>query len=86
MTKEERLKIINIHKVDDAYTDDVDFEKLAKMTIGYSGADLSSVLNESLLISVQQDKVKADQECIDIAFKQHLVKGHEKDCDDKSNQ
>lgn len=86
MTKEERLKIINIHKVDEAYTDNVDFEKLAKMTIGYSGADLSSILNESLLISVHHNKEKVDQACLDIAFKQHLVKGHEKDSGDNRNQ
>ena len=79
MTKEERMQIINIHKKDENFADDTDFEKLAKITTGFSGAEIASILNEAVLISIHEGKDKADNTCIDKAFCQLITKGHKKD-------
>lgn len=79
MTKEERMKIINIHKIKDAYDESVDFNQLSKITIGCSGADIADILNNALLISVMDGKEKVDKESLEKAFNQHLFEGHQND-------
>lgn len=76
-TKEERKKIINIHKVKDAYDETVDFDMFAKNTQGMSGADISAILNEALLISIDEGKEKVDAKDLDKAFTQHIFEGHQ---------
>lgn len=75
-TAEERMKIINIHKVDNAYDETVNFESFAKLTRGLSGADISAILNDALLISIADGKEKVDKISLDKAFNQHLLEGH----------
>lgn len=76
MTKEDRMKIINVHSRDLLFDSDVDLEKLAQMTIGLSGADIQSILNEAALISVSNDKDCIDKDSIDEAFTKKILKGH----------
>lgn len=54
---EERRFIINIHKKDKPFAKEVDWEKIAKMTTGFSGADLENMLNEAA-IAIVRDKRK----------------------------
>lgn len=77
MTKEERKKIINIHKIEDAYDETVDFDHFATITRGCSGADISSILNEALLISISEGKEKVSKQDLEKAFNQHLFEGHQ---------
>ena len=83
-TKEERLQIINLYTKDKNFSDDVDFKQLAKETIGFSPAEIKSLINEATLISIQDNKDLIDRESIDKAVYKILLKGHMKDSDDRN--
>lgn len=51
---EERRFIINIHKKNKPMSKDIDWEQVARMTTGFSGADLENMLNEAA-ISIVRD-------------------------------
>ncbi len=78
-TKEERLEIINIHKVKDSYDETVDFDAFANKTRGLAGADIASILNEALLIAIKNGQEKVDNIALEKAFNQILLKGHKSD-------
>ena len=46
-----REAILNVHAKGKPMADDVDLNKIAKITTGYSGADLSNLLNEAAIIA-----------------------------------
>jgi len=52
----DRLEILKVHARRRPMAPDVDLERLAAMTIGYSGADLANLLNEAAIIAVQAGK------------------------------
>ena len=83
-TPEERLEVIQIYAKNKKFAEDVDFEMLAKETIGFSPAEIESVMNEATLISVQNNKRFVDRKCIDDAIFKMIMKGHAKD-DSKRN-
>lgn len=78
-TPEERMEVINIYKENKSFTEDVDFDVLAKETIGFSPADIEALINEATLISIQDEKVAIDRESIDKAIYKTLLKGHAKE-------
>ena len=78
-TPEERLEIINIYTQNKKFAEDVNFELLAKETIGFSPADIEALLNEAALISVQNKKRFIDRKSIDDAIYKKLLKGHAKE-------
>lgn len=86
MTKEERRAIIDIHKQGKQFDRTVDFNQLAKMTIGFSGADIENILNESVINSIMHGKEAVDSESLDNAFYQVMLRGHRKESnpEDKS--
>ncbi len=51
----DRLEILRVHAGKRPLGDDVDLERLAAITVGYSGADLANLLNEAAIIAVQED-------------------------------
>jgi cell division protease FtsH len=58
-TEDGRRQILNIHTAGVTLGEDVRLERLAKITPGFSGADLANVVNEAALLAVrnQQDFV-----------------------------
>ena len=52
--RESRKKIFEIHTKDKPLADDVDLEELAKDSEGYTGADISAVCNEAVMIAVRK--------------------------------
>ncbi|MHB7981307.1 cell division protein FtsH [Clostridium sporogenes] len=78
-TPEERLEIINIYSKNKCFNKEVDFTNLAKQTIGFSPAQIESLINEAVLISIQYNKDNIDTECIDKAMYKILLKGHAKE-------
>jgi len=76
-TPEERLEIIKMYSNNKLFAENVDFNSMAKQTIGFSPADIKSLLNEATLISVQLNKQLVDRECIDKAIFKKALKGHE---------
>ncbi|HFJ9376472.1 TPA: ATP-dependent metallopeptidase FtsH/Yme1/Tma family protein [Bacillus paranthracis] len=73
---QEREEIIHIHAEGKVFAEDVSFSNLAKQTIGFSGADIKSLLNEAVLISIQDEKDAIDMNCIDKALFKVIMKGH----------
>ncbi|MES3628620.1 MAG: ATP-dependent zinc metalloprotease FtsH [Longimonas sp.] len=50
-TREARRAILKIHAKDKPFHEDVDLDKIASSTPGFSGADLENLLNESALLA-----------------------------------
>ena len=51
-----REAILNVHAKGKPMADDVDLNKIAKITTGYSGADLSNLLNEAAIIAAKKEQ------------------------------
>ncbi len=51
-----REKILNVHAKGKPIAQDVDLPKIAKLTPGFTGADLANLLNESALLTARRNK------------------------------
>ncbi|MCP3867846.1 MAG: AAA family ATPase, partial [Gammaproteobacteria bacterium] len=58
--KKARVAILEIHAIDVPLADDVDLDKLAALSVGFSGADLENLINEAALLSAREDKQTVD--------------------------
>ncbi|MBI2593126.1 ATP-dependent metallopeptidase FtsH/Yme1/Tma family protein [Candidatus Daviesbacteria bacterium] len=52
----EREQIIKLHMKGKPFTKDVDIERLARRTVGFSGADLANMLNEAAILAARDAK------------------------------
>ncbi|MFW6109970.1 MAG: ATP-dependent zinc metalloprotease FtsH [Patescibacteria group bacterium] len=59
---EGREGIIKIHMKGKPFTDDVDVERLARRTAGFSGADIENMLNEAAILAAREGKKKIGKE------------------------
>lgn len=66
-TLEDREKILELHAQDKVIADQVDLEKIARSTAGFSGADLENLLNEAALLAARKDKGQIDEQDIEDA-------------------
>ncbi|NMB56979.1 ATP-dependent zinc metalloprotease FtsH [Candidatus Beckwithbacteria bacterium] len=55
---EGRKHILKIHAKDKPFEKDVDWEKVARRTVGFSGADLENMLNEAAIKAARENKEK----------------------------
>jgi len=55
-----RASILSIHTQRIPMSDDVQLERIAKMTPGFSGADLENLCNEAALMAARNDKAAVD--------------------------
>ncbi len=78
-TAKERLEVINLYTKNKKFSEDVDFNNLAKETIGFSPAKIEALLNEAAIISVQKRKEYIDKEILDEAMFKILLSGHIKE-------
>ncbi|KXB05179.1 hypothetical protein AKJ49_01345 [candidate division MSBL1 archaeon SCGC-AAA382A03] len=53
--KEARLEIFKIHTRETSISEDVDLQKLAEKTKGYSGADIAAVCKEAAMLALRDD-------------------------------
>lgn len=53
--KRARSQILKVHARNKRFTPDVNFDNIAQRTPGFSGAELSNVLNEAALLAVRQN-------------------------------
>ncbi|MGN1222752.1 MAG: ATP-dependent zinc metalloprotease FtsH [Christensenellales bacterium] len=53
-----RQKILEVHARNKKFTDDVDLENIAKLTTGFSGADLENLLNEAAIFAGRDNRLK----------------------------
>lgn len=56
--KDGRLQILEVHKKNKPFDSDVDWEKVAKRTVGFSGADLENMLNEAAILAARNNRNK----------------------------
>ncbi len=62
-----RKEIIKIHAKGKPFTGEVDWEKVAKRTVGFSGADLENMLNEAAIYAARHARDKITMEDIEEA-------------------
>ncbi len=55
-----REAILRVHLRGKPIADDVDIEKLAKQTAGFSGADLANMVNEAAILAARKNKSKIE--------------------------
>src|SRR3990167_6610278 len=57
---EGRKEIIRIHSRNKPLAADIDFEKIARRTVGFSGADIENMLNEAAILAARHGKRSID--------------------------
>lgn len=57
---EERKSIIELHMKGKPFTKDVDIPRLARRTVGFSGADIANMLNEAAILAARENKKAID--------------------------
>ncbi len=62
-----RKDIMKIHAEGKPFTKEVDWDKVAKRTVGFSGADLENMLNEAAIFAARHAKVDIDMSDIEEA-------------------
>ncbi len=63
-----RSEILKVHTANKPLGDDVDLEKVAQTTAGYTGADLENLMNEAAISAVKDGRKFIRQEDIDKSF------------------
>ncbi len=63
----ERKAIIELHMKGKPFTKDVSTEKLARRTVGFSGADLANMLNEAAILAAREGKTAIDNKDLEEA-------------------
>jgi len=64
---EGRKAILKIHATGKPFVKTVDWEKVARRTVGYSGADLENMLNEAAILAARFSKTQIDMKDIEEA-------------------
>lgn len=67
-----RKEILEVHARKKTFSKDVDFEKIAKLTPGCTGADLENILNEAAILAVREKRKEINSFDIDEAIKRVL--------------
>ncbi len=72
-----REQILRVHSKNKPLGDEIDFEALAKLTPGFTGADLANLMNESALLAARRHKDKITMDEIEEAM-ERVVAGPQK--------
>ena len=67
-TKKGRLEILKVHIRNVPLASDVDLERIARSTVGMSGADLANLVNEAALLATRENKTAVDSKDLDAAL------------------
>ena len=57
-----REQILRVHSKGKPLAEDIDMERIAKQTMGFSGADLANLVNESAILAARRSKVTITNE------------------------
>jgi len=76
-TKEERQEIFGVHLRPLKLSQNVDVELLAKLSPGFSGADIANICNEAALIAARKKKKEVEQEDF-MAARDRIIGGMER--------
>ena len=80
----DRLEILNLYAKNKKISSEIDLEELAKLTIGFSGAGLEALINESAIIAVNKSHSEIKKDDIDDAYFKIVTKGNKKQGKDKN--
>ena len=72
-TEAGRLEILHIHTKRMPLGPDVDLERLAKITPGFSGADLANIANEAALLTVRRQAEEVTMEDFNLAIERIIA-------------
>lgn len=72
----DRAKILNVHLRNVQTADDIDVEKIACATSGFSGAELANLINEAAILAIRADKDQVSMKEIDQAW-EYMLMGRE---------
>lgn len=72
-----REQILNVHSRGKPLSKDVELRTLARRTPGFTGADLSNLINEAALIAARQDKREIEMHDLELAIDK-VIAGPEK--------
>ena len=75
--KKGRKEILRVHARKKPFEPEVDFDEIARSSVGFTGADLENLLNEAALLTARRNKAKIGNKEIDAAFWK-VVMGNEK--------
>ena len=67
--KDARRKLIEYYSQDKQVSEEVNIERLVDITVGLTGADIKTILNEAALLSVRRGEEKISEEAIMEAFR-----------------
>ncbi len=67
-TKKGRLEILKVHSRNVPLAPDIDLDRIARSTVGMSGADLANLVNEAALLATREDKQAVDAADLDAAL------------------
>ena len=67
-TRKGRLEILKVHTRNVPLAADVDLDKIARSTVGMSGADLANLVNEAALLATRENKAAVDTKDLDAAL------------------
>jgi len=73
----ERREILDIYVANKHVSDDVDFDLLARRSVGFSGADIENMVNEAALLAGREDKEMIEREDFDEAI-ERIIAGPER--------
>lgn len=76
-TLEDRRKILEVHSKGKPFNEDVNLQTIAAITVGFSGAELGNLLNESAILAGKKSKKSISQEMIQKSIEK-VVMGNEK--------
>lgn len=62
-----RKELIRIHSRGKSMAKDIDFDRIARRTVGFSGADVENMLNEAAILAARQNKKTIDIQDIENA-------------------
>ncbi|MDD6211775.1 MAG: ATP-dependent zinc metalloprotease FtsH [Clostridiales bacterium] len=63
-----REEILRVHAKDKPLAEDVDLDRIARTTAGFSGADLENLMNEAAILAAKESRSFLTQKDIDRAF------------------
>ena len=74
-----RLEILNVHARGKTLSVDVDLEKIARRTPGFTGADLSNLLNEAAILAARRNLTEISMDEVNDAIDRVLAGPEKKD-------
>lgn len=79
--RDDRIKIMEVHTRGKKMAEDINYDEIAAMTVGFSGAAIEALFNEAAFIAVNEGCEEVKMSHVETAFYKMVMKG-----DKKTNQ